>query len=79
MSAKQPNIIISTTVASFTKYLLNAPIGPDNKRRPSYTGDIEKARRFYDEQEARNCISKFIPDPGKTYHIETYQPAAINN
>ena len=68
---KQPNVIISTSIGSYRKYLLNAPFGPTNKRHPSFTGDLEKARRFYDEAEARAYLERCIDVGTRAYELET--------
>jgi len=74
---KHPDVIITATKGSNTRYVLNAPFGADNKRRPSYTDDVEKARRFFNEEEAKNYISRFIPQPGYVYGTETFIPVSI--
>ncbi len=76
---RQPSIIISVKVGSLYKYLLNAPIGPDNKRRPSFTADIEKARRFFDEAEAKALVSRCVNPNGYGFATEKYQPAVQLN
>lgn len=75
MNNRQPNIIISTRVGSFRKYLLNAPFGPTNRRHPSFTGELEKARRFYDEAEALRLVSRCIDAGTRQYEIETVATA----
>ena len=66
---KQPEVIISTTVGSFTKYLYNAPFGRDNKRHPTYTPAIDNAKRFYDDAEAKAFIGRFAFDKDKEFLI----------
>ena len=53
-----PKHIIACKISGVDNYVFNAPFGPDNKRMAILTSDPEKARRFFDEQEARNYISK---------------------
>ncbi len=77
--SRQPSIIISVKVGSLYKYLLNAPIGPDNKRRLSFTPDIKKARRFFDEAEAKALISRCVNTYGYGFATEKYQPAVQRN
>lgn len=54
LKKKQPDIILSTIVGSFTRYVFNAPFGPDNRRHPSLTPDPEKAIRFLQRMEQKN-------------------------
>ena len=70
---KPPKHIIATKVGGKDQYVWNAPFGPDNKRTVMLTDDIAKARRFFDEQEAKNLISRFRPKPGRGYIVETFE------
>lgn len=76
MKKKQPDIIISTIVGGFTKYVFNAPLNPKNIRKPILTNDPEKACRFFTEEGARQYIRRFPGDHSK-YNTETFAPAAI--
>lgn len=75
MKTKQrPNIILCTGTGSNTEYVFNGVFGADNKRRPTFTKELEKARRFHDETEAKNFISRCVPNK-REYRTETYEPA----
>ncbi|MCW3109679.1 MAG: hypothetical protein JWQ09_4185 [Segetibacter sp.] len=78
LKKSQPDIILSTIVGSFTRYVFSAPFGADNKRHPSLTDDPEKAQRFFTEVGAKECAARF-PKDGKKYTPELFAPAAAKN
>lgn len=75
---KAPDIIISTMVGTFPRYVLRAVLNPKNIRVPTLTEDPEKAQRFFSEFQAKGYISHF-PKDGRTYKTETFAPAAAKN
>ena len=77
MAKKAPDTIITATKNGRTSYVFNAPFNADNKRRPTYTEDVEKAKRLWDEEQARTYISRFVPQPGYTYDTEKFVPATV--
>jgi len=78
LEENEPNYIISTKVGNYTKYVLNAPFN-NGKRKPALINELEKAKRFWQQNEAYNYITMFADcKPGK-YEIEEYKPASQKN
>ena len=68
---KFPDTIISTQVAGFPRYVLNAAFKPaDNKRVPTLTDDPSKARKYWDEDEANRAITRFHNPQKRVYTPE---------
>lgn len=78
LKKSQPDIIISTKVGSFTRYVLRAVLNPKNIRTPHLTSDPEKAQRFWEEYGAKRYIAQFAKD-GRQYSTEVFAPAAAKN
>jgi len=73
-TTKRPKYIIRTGEGRLVKYVLNAPFGPDNKRRPVFTEFLEKAMQFDTEDDAHKYTSRILSD--RTFFIEPYQTKA---
>jgi hypothetical protein len=76
---KQPKHIIACKMGGRDNYILNAVLLPNNKRKPTYTTDVEKARRFFDKPEAGTFISQLLIKPGLQHTVEDFVPASINH
>jgi hypothetical protein len=70
---EEPKHIIVIDNGMPAKYVLFAPFGPDNVRKPVFTSDVEKAIRFYDEKEAQDYYTRFLPVKNRKYKVETFE------
>jgi hypothetical protein len=66
-------IIVTAKEGGITKYLQDSKIGPDKKRRPILTIDIERAKRFWTSGDAHNYYTHFIDGGKYQFTTETYE------